>query len=76
MVPFSCDSGHDLTVVWFIYRRLCPSLDKVLANPPLNIKKQLLVKFPVVGSVVFSAAKKEIGEPFLCLWKCQPRGRG
>ena len=55
------DSGHDLTVVWSIYRRLCPSLDKVLANPPLNIKKQLLEKFPVVGSEVFSAAKKEIG---------------
>ena len=33
------DSGHDLSVVWSVYRRLCPTLDKVVANPPLNTKK-------------------------------------
>jgi len=55
------DSGHDLAVVWSVYRRLCPTLDKVVANPPLNIKKQLLEKFPIVGSVVFSSATQEGG---------------
>ena len=55
------DSGHDLSVVWSVYRRLCPTLDKVVANPPLNIKKQLLEKFPTVGSVIFSSATQEGG---------------
>jgi len=55
------DSGHDLEVVWKIYRNLCPSLDEVIANPPLNMKKQLLEKFPATGAVVFSNAKQEAG---------------
>ena len=55
------DSGHDLDTVWSIYRSLCPDLDQVLKNPPLNMKKQLLEKFPTVGSVVFSTAKHEVG---------------
>ena len=55
------DSGHDLEVVWAVYRRLCPNLDQVVSNPPINIKKQLLEKFPVVGSVVFSSASHEVG---------------
>ena len=44
-----------------LYRCLSPTLDKVVANPPLNIKKQLLEKFPIVGSVVFSSATQEGG---------------
>jgi hypothetical protein len=55
------DSGHYLSVVWSVYRRLCPTLDKVVANPPLYIKKQLLEKFPTVGSVIFSSATLEGG---------------
>jgi len=55
------DSGHDLKVVWDTYRRLCPNLDEVVANPPLNMKKQLLERFPTPGNVVFSQAKREVG---------------
>ena len=40
------DSGHDLAKVWEIYCRLCPQLKHVLENPPVNMKKQLLEKFP------------------------------
>jgi len=32
--------------VWRVYNRLCPQLDSVVANPPLNLKKQLVEKFP------------------------------
>ena len=55
------DSGHDLEIVWNIYKRLCPNLEEVVANPPLNMKKQLLERFPTPGSVVFSQAKREVG---------------
>ena len=40
------DCGHDLPTVWRVYNRLCPQLDSVVANPPLNLKKQLVEKFP------------------------------
>ena len=44
----------DYLVTCYIY-----TLDNVLENPPLNMKKQLLEMFPRVGSVVFSTAKHD-----------------
>ena len=47
------DSSHDLTKVWEIYSKLCPQLNLVMDNPPLNMKKQLMEKFP--SKVTFSS---------------------
>ena len=51
------DCGHDLPTVWRVYNRLCPQLDSVVANPPLNLKKQLVEKFP--GQFKFGPAIME-----------------
>ena len=48
------DSGHDLNVVWNIFKRLFKNLDKVIANPPKNPKKELLEMFPEKVSFSFS----------------------
>ena len=48
------DCGHDLMTVWKVYTKLCPQLDAVVAKPPLNIKKQLVERFP--GHVKFGPA--------------------
>ena len=50
----SLDAGHDLAVVWRVFRSLCPQLDAAVASPPLNMKKQLMERFP--GQVKFGAA--------------------
>lgn len=70
------DRGHDLPVVWSVSRHLCPALDKVVDNPPLNIKKQLLEKFPVVSSVVFSSATQEGGGTVSVTVEVPAGGRG
>jgi len=51
------DSGHDLVTVWKIYRRLCPNFEEIVKNPPQNMKKELLEKFPGQGQVKFSKAR-------------------
>ena len=51
------DSGHCLKTVWEVYLKLCLFLDDVVANPPLNMKKQLLERFP--GKVIFGKAEME-----------------
>ena len=53
------DSGHDLETVWRVYRRLCPDLEDIVKNPPKNMKKELLEKYPGQGVVRFSKAKTE-----------------
>ena len=53
------DSGHSLATVWAVYRRLCPSLDSLVARPPLNWKKQLVEKFP--GQCRWGVARVEEG---------------
>lgn len=50
------DSGHDLELVWGIYLRFCPNLQEIVSNPPLNMKKELLEKFPGPGMLQFSKA--------------------
>jgi dsRNA-specific ribonuclease len=40
------DTSHDLEKVWEVYCRLCPQLDLVVEHPPVNMKKQLMEKFP------------------------------
>ena len=40
------DSGHDLQRVWKIYSKLCVNIDKVIKNPPMNSKKELMEKYP------------------------------
>ena len=50
------DSGHDLELVWQIYKRFCPNLQEIVSNPPLNVKKELLEKFPGPGMLRFSKA--------------------
>ena len=51
------DCGHDLSTVWKVYTKLCPQLDAVVAKPPLNMKKQLVERFP--GQVKFGPAMLE-----------------
>ena len=53
-LEFLGDAVLDYLVTCYIY-----TLDNVLENPPLNMKKQLLEMFPRVGSVVFSTAKHD-----------------
>ena len=53
------DSGHDLEMVWRVYRRLCPDFEDIVKNPPKNMKKELLEKYPGPGMVRFSKAKTE-----------------
>ena len=43
------DSGHDLQTVWRVYRRLCPTFEDIVKNPPQNMKKELLELFPGQG---------------------------
>ena len=59
------DSGHNLPVVWSVYRRLCPALDKVVANHPLNIKKQLLREVPRCGQRGVLLPRRRVVELFL-----------
>ena len=40
------DTGHDLEKVWAVYSKLCPQLSIVMNNPPVNMKKQVMEKFP------------------------------
>eukprot|EP00092_Neocalanus_flemingeri_P094328 GFUD01119932.1.p1 GENE.GFUD01119932.1~~GFUD01119932.1.p1 ORF type:complete len:115 (+),score=30.50 GFUD01119932.1:3-347(+) len=54
------DSGHDLTKVWEIYSKLCPQLNLVLDNPPVNMKKQLMEKFP--SKVTFTSKPNSVGK--------------
>ena len=49
------DSGHNLELVWEIYRKLCVSIDEVIKNPPLDPKKELMEKF--AGRVSFSGKR-------------------
>ena len=51
------DCGHDLPTVWKVYTKLCPQLDAVVAKPPLNMKKQLVERFP--GQVKYAPAMLE-----------------
>ena len=51
------DSGHNLEVVWNIYRRLCPNLEAIVENPPQNTKKKLLEMYPGEENVKFSRAE-------------------
>ena len=46
------DCGHDLETVWRIYRRLCPDFEDIVANPPQNMKKQLLELYPGQGEAL------------------------
>ena len=39
------DSGHDLGVVWRIFKKMFPHLDDIIRSPPVNAKKELLEKF-------------------------------
>jgi len=40
------DSGHNLELIWRIYRKLYPKLQSIVNDPPLNIKKELMERFP------------------------------
>ena len=51
------DSGHDLETVWKVYLRLCPNLEAIVQDPPQNMKKELLEKYP--SGVKFSKARVE-----------------
>ena len=53
------DSGHDLDVVWNTWRRLCPDLEEIVRNPPLNTKKKLMELFPGEGQITFSKVESE-----------------
>ena len=53
------DSGHDLDVVWNTWRRLCPDLEEIVRNPPLNTKKKLMELFPGEGRIKFSKVESE-----------------
>ena len=75
------DSGHNLELVWSIYRKLCPGLEDVVRNPPQNFKKELLEKYPggkvkfgkaiVEAEVVFVDIEVDVGD-----MKKKFRGRG
>lgn len=81
------DSGHDLETVWRIYRRLCPDLEAIVADPPMNMKKELLERYPggaakfsksiVCGDVVFIEVEVNVGgQPPAAPQKRRFRGRG
>ena len=53
------DSGHNLELVWNIWRKLCPDLEAIVRNPPLNTKKKLMELFPGEEMITFSRAKSE-----------------
>ena len=55
------DSGHNLETVWKVYRRLCPDFEDIVRNPPKNIKKELLERYPGPGMVKFSKTRTEAG---------------
>ena len=57
------DSGHDLETVWNVYLRLCPNLEAVVKDPPQNMKKELLEKYP--SGVKFSKARVEADMVFI-----------
>ena len=67
------DCGHDLPTVWKVYTKLCPQLDAVVAKPPLNMKKQLVERFP--GKVKFGPAILEENRDTVVvevIFKCSP----
>ena len=51
------DSGHNLKTVWEIYRKLCPNIDEVIRDPPIDPKKELMEKFP--DKVKFSSKRDD-----------------
>ena len=53
------DSGHNLELVWNIWRKLCPELEAIVRDPPLNTKKKLVEMFPGEGQIQFSRVRSE-----------------